>query len=444
MSVKIGHASINENGKVSGGKAGDQTGKEVCIRDWYSKNWQYVLRPKSEAVAENSATFVEGICANNNVGYDQPNRNTLFKEAYKEGFVPANITTPCSTDCSEFMSCAAYAAGVPIDMKGNAPTTRNMVDIFKNTGCYDVLTDSKYLTSPDLLKRGDILVSPGHHTVMVIYNSNTAKIEQVTEQTNNKITEQLITKHSNVCTEMIKRFEGCRLTAYKCAAGVWTIGYGHTEGVTSGMVINQDTANAFLEADIAKFDKHVASYNDKYKWTQNEFDALVSFAFNLGTIKKLTADGTRTIAQIADHWCEYCHAGGKELVGLKKRREEELQLFLKIDENSTKPAQEQSSEIKNKKSNEEIADEVIKGLWGSGSDRRNKLEAAGYNYVDVQRIVNSKLSSNNSKAVYYTVKKGDTLTSIAKRYGYTVKQIADKNNIKDVNKINVGQVLRIV
>lgn len=436
MSVIIGHASINENGKVNGGKKGDQTGKEVCTREWYSKDWKYVLRPISSVVAENSAIFVEGVCNNKHVGYGWNDRNTLFQEASKVGFVPEDIVNDCNTDCSEFMSCAAYAAGVPINMSGNAPTTSTMVDEFKRTGYYEVLTDSKLLTSPDLLKRGDILVSPGHHTVMVLYNKQTQEIVSDENQISNIQNNSKITKHSKRCTNMIKDFEGCELNSYQCAAGVWTIGYGHTKGITSGMKINMDQAEIYLENDLKYFDEHVASYNSKYNWNQNEFDALVSFAFNLGSIDKLTDKGKRTRQMIAKKWTEYCHANGKELDGLKRRREKELELFLKPVDGT-----EQLNVIT--KPIDEIADEVIKGLWGSGGDRRNKLEAAGYNYVEVQNIVNKKLSLNK-KAVYYTVKKGDTLTSISKRYGYTIKQIADLNKIKDINKINVGQIIRII
>ena len=94
-----------------------------------------------------------------------------------------------------------------------------------------------------------------------------------------------------------------------------------------------------------------------------------------------------------------------------------------------------------KKTNEEIAQEVINGLWGNGEDRKNKLTAAGYNAQEVQNRVNELLNSNNE--VTYTVRSGDTLEAIAKRYNTTVNSIAQKNNIQDVNKIYVGQVLKI-
>ena len=100
---------------------------------------------------------------------------------------------------------------------------------------------------------------------------------------------------------LIKQFEGCRLIAYQCSAGVWTIGYGHTAGVYKGMKITQAQADAFLKQDIAKFEKYIN--NPSYvpftaQLNQNQFDALVSFAFNLGqgNVKKLCTG--RTMNQI--------------------------------------------------------------------------------------------------------------------------------------------------
>lgn len=127
---------------------------------------------------------------------------------------------------------------------------------------------------------------------------------------------------------LIKKYEGCRLEAYKCPAGVWTIGYGHTGDVTAGQKITRAQAEAMLVADLEKFEKKVTKYQDKYKWTQNEFDALVSFAYNIGSIDQLTASGTRSRAVIAEKILLYNKATGKILAGLTKRRQEERELFL--------------------------------------------------------------------------------------------------------------------
>lgn len=126
--------------------------------------------------------------------------------------------------------------------------------------------------------------------------------------------------------DLIKQHEGCRLTAYRCPAGVWTIGYGHTgSDVKQGMVITQAEADRLLQQDLERFEKNVMKFNNKYHWTQNEFDALVSFAFNIGSINQLTANKTRTKDQIAQAMLLYNKAAGKVLPGLTKRRQAERQ-----------------------------------------------------------------------------------------------------------------------
>ena len=150
---------------------------------------------------------------------------------------------------------------------------------------------------------------------------------------------------------LVKQYEGCRLVAYRCAAGVWTIGYGHTAGVHSGMTITQAQADAYLQQDIAKFEGYVN--NPAYvpitaNLNQNQFDALVSFAFNLGAgnLRKLCKG--RTAAQIAQAMTQYCKANGKVLAGLRRRRAAEQALFNKPVSAAT-PAQNQNTEDYNMK-----------------------------------------------------------------------------------------------
>lgn len=103
-----------------------------------------------------------------------------------------------------------------------------------------------------------------------------------------------------------------------------------------------------------------------------------------------------------------------------------------------------SSGTTSKKSTSEIAKEVIEGKWGNGDDRKKKLEAAGYDYETVQAEVNKQLGiTSSSSTTTHTVKRGDTLTAIAKKYGTTVSKIASDNNIKNANVIYVGQKLTI-
>ena len=127
---------------------------------------------------------------------------------------------------------------------------------------------------------------------------------------------------------LIKKYEGCKLTSYICPAGVLTIGYGHTgKDVKPNQTITKKKAINLLKKDLARFERHVQSYNYIYEWTDNEFSALVSFAYNIGNIDQLTAYGKRTRSQIRSAMLKYVKANGKTLAGLVKRRKAELKLF---------------------------------------------------------------------------------------------------------------------
>ncbi|BEM56381.1 lysozyme [Serratia marcescens] len=132
---------------------------------------------------------------------------------------------------------------------------------------------------------------------------------------------------------LIKHFEGLKLRAYQCSAHVWTIGYGHTADVSANDVITEEEALYFLHQDLAESERAVNQYVHA-PLTQNQFDALVSFVFNLGVgnfrtstlLKKLNAGDNDGVAQEFGRWI---HAGGKALPGLVRRREAERALFLK-------------------------------------------------------------------------------------------------------------------
>lgn len=137
---------------------------------------------------------------------------------------------------------------------------------------------------------------------------------------------------------LIKSFEGCKLTAYKAVSTekYYTIGYGHYGAdVKKGMKITQAQADAYLVSDLAKFEAKVEKYNSKYHFNENQFSALVSFAYNVGSIDQLTANGTRTIAQISAKFTAYNKSGGKVLAGLTKRRNTEKALFDKATTTTT-------------------------------------------------------------------------------------------------------------
>lgn len=127
--------------------------------------------------------------------------------------------------------------------------------------------------------------------------------------------------------DLIKSFEGCRLTAYKCPAGVLTIGYGHTGAdVKPSQKITQEQATKLLQNDLKKYELHVN--NLKRNFNQNEFDALVSFCYNCGVGCLHTLCKNRTNSQIASAILLYNKANGKPLAGLTRRRKAERELFV--------------------------------------------------------------------------------------------------------------------
>ena len=130
--------------------------------------------------------------------------------------------------------------------------------------------------------------------------------------------------------ELIKSFESLKLTAYKAVPSekYYTIGWGHYgPDVSSNMRITTAKADALLKKDLAAAEAAVNKYYSKYKWNQNEFDALVSFAYNVGSINGLTLNGTRSRAAIRTKILEYNKSGGKVYNGLTRRRNKELELF---------------------------------------------------------------------------------------------------------------------
>lgn len=175
MAVKIGSARIDENGKTHGGKAGDQTGKEVSTQSWYkhSKGWR-VLRCTNAGKAEAIARAMESACDNANIGYDQYQRDTLYAAAKDVGFDPAKVETACETDCSALVRvCLAYA-GITV---GNFRTS-NEAKILLASGAFEEMTGTKYTDQSAYLKRGDVLVTKTQgHTVVVLNNGSKAGAE---------------------------------------------------------------------------------------------------------------------------------------------------------------------------------------------------------------------------------------------------------------------------
>lgn len=133
---------------------------------------------------------------------------------------------------------------------------------------------------------------------------------------------------------LLKEFEGLRLEAYKCPAGVWTIGYGHTRMAKEGMKISPDIAEAYLHSDLSPVEKKLDKMFPR-GLNENEFSALVCLCFNIGmgafsrsTLCKLLLEGKK--GEASAEFLRWNKAGGRELAGLTRRRSAERDLFLKL------------------------------------------------------------------------------------------------------------------
>lgn len=138
-------------------------------------------------------------------------------------------------------------------------------------------------------------------------------------------------KASEKAYSLIRQFEGLRLTAYKCPAGVWTVGYGHTSGVASDMAIAKEQAEGLLRQDIAVVENIINAECPNLR--QCQFDALVSFVFNVGSgnfrnstlLKKIKVNPDDN--SIMDEFLRWVYAKGAVLPGLQKRRLAEMRLY---------------------------------------------------------------------------------------------------------------------
>ena len=173
MAVKIGSARGDERGKITGGKAGDQTGKEVSTQNWYkhSKGW-YTFRAKDPAKAEKIAECMQLACDCSKIGYDQNQRLTLYNAIKDKGFDIRKLDKNVETDCSALVRvCLAYA-GINVSEFNTSSEPSRL------RGCSELveLKDSKYTTKSDYLCRGDIQVTRTKgHTIVVLSNGSKAE-----------------------------------------------------------------------------------------------------------------------------------------------------------------------------------------------------------------------------------------------------------------------------
>ena len=177
MAVKIGHASGSEKGTITG-KAGDQTGKEVCTRSWYkhSKGW-VTLECLVPGMEEFIAEAMEKACANPDIGYNQYENSTLWNDVKAHGWDPSKTTKKVNTDCARLVRVCVQYACVKMGLDIIIPDfyTASLANTLVNTGLFRKLTDSKYNTQDAYLRRGMIQVTKTKgHTFIILSNGSKA------------------------------------------------------------------------------------------------------------------------------------------------------------------------------------------------------------------------------------------------------------------------------
>ena len=162
MSVTIGNARISEFGTVNG-KRGDQTGKEVMTQSYASGGkWEYCIRPKTEAAAKKISTAMKQACANNNIGYSQADRTSLYDAAVKVKYDLSKVGK-CNCDCSALVAVCGNAAGIKVSQY---MYSGNELVLLKQTGKFTVITGADQCKKGKNLRAGDILLRKGHTAIV--------------------------------------------------------------------------------------------------------------------------------------------------------------------------------------------------------------------------------------------------------------------------------------
>lgn len=363
MGVKISNCGHDENGRYAGGQAGDQTGTEYQIINWYNRPWLCVLRFEDQEVAALIAEMATQAANNNMIGYDQGtvgnsnDRYTFWEQLVANGYDPSKIKKPCETDCSQSTASIVKAVGYRL----NKPklktvsiylTTYKMRSAFKTAGAM-VLTDSKYLTSGACLKPGDILLNDNHHVAIVVSGDASSNATPAKKNYLEK------GDTGSEVTTMQKRLIK---VGYSCGAA----------GADGDFGSDTDSA-------LRKFQKDNGLTVDGQYGTNSKAKLTALYNKKVGT----TTSNKKDVTTVA-----------KEVIAGKWGSGDDRKKKLTAAGYNYDTVQKKVNELLKasaKKSVAEIAKEVVSGKWGNGADRKKKLEAAGYNYAEVQKEVNKLL-----------------------------------------------------
>lgn len=178
MAVMCAWASMGENGKTTGGKVGDQTGKEVKCGAIYNFGQTRVYRCKDREKALSIGAAAKGIAENNAFGYDQSNRISSYKELQKANWIVANVKTLCEIDCSELAACAVNVAYKKA-LISSAVYSGNIGSALLSTGLFTELKSSKYLGKSEYIQCGDIIVAPGKHVIVAYTDGSKVNVNSI-------------------------------------------------------------------------------------------------------------------------------------------------------------------------------------------------------------------------------------------------------------------------
>lgn len=172
-STLIGEARCNEKGSLSGGKPGDQTGKEVGMGAWYNGGWLYMFRAKDKSIRDKLAQAMIDTCNNSNIGYniDKPNRYAAWDAAEANGHNIKGISKKCDTTCSQAVSMDMRAVGIPKKYAPRHMDIATMTKVMKDNPYFTMHNSTAYTKKASNLLPGDILLS-SHHTVIVVKSPN--------------------------------------------------------------------------------------------------------------------------------------------------------------------------------------------------------------------------------------------------------------------------------
>lgn len=192
----ISNCGHDENGRYSGGKAGDQTGTEWRVINWYNRPWKCVLRHPNADVRAMIASMAKAAANNNLIGYDQSQRGTFWTNLADSNYDPAQITVACEADCSSGVAAIVKGAGyrLGIDALKKVSTacyTGNLRATLKAAG-FEVLTESKYLTSDAYLFAGDILLNDNAHVATNLTTGSKASGTSAPSKSINEVAKEVI------------------------------------------------------------------------------------------------------------------------------------------------------------------------------------------------------------------------------------------------------------